>query len=76
MWSEDFQILCVSQGRIHGKTHGCKQSLLNIKKGKYKGEHGGAQVEAGSQECVFLSSCAFKNYNNLWEGRNQVIPIQ
>jgi hypothetical protein len=30
------------------------KSLLKVKEGKYKGEHGEAQVEAGSQENVFL----------------------
>jgi hypothetical protein len=42
------------RGRIHGRTHGYKGSLLNVRKGKYKGEHGGAQVESASQEGVFL----------------------
>jgi hypothetical protein len=41
-------------GRIHGRIHGCKGSLLKVKEGKYKGKHGEAQVEAGSQESVFL----------------------
>jgi hypothetical protein len=36
-----FFVLC---GRIHGRTCGCKGSLLKVREGKYKGEHGGAQV--------------------------------
>jgi hypothetical protein len=63
----DFQILCVSPGRIHGRTRGYKWSLLKVGKGKYKGEHGGGQEESGG---------TFKTYADLWEGRNKVIPIQ
>jgi hypothetical protein len=37
-------------GRIHGRTHGCKWSLLKIRNGKYKGKHGGAQVGSGCRE--------------------------
>jgi hypothetical protein len=44
---ENFQILCVPPGRINGRTHGCKWSLLKVRKGKYKGEQGSAQVESG-----------------------------
>jgi hypothetical protein len=35
-------------------THGCKGNLLKIKEEKYKGENGGAQVEARSPENMFL----------------------
>jgi hypothetical protein len=28
-------------GRIHGRTHGCKWSLLKVREGKYKREHEG-----------------------------------
>jgi hypothetical protein len=41
LWSEDFQILCVPQGRIHGRTCGYKWSLLKVREAKYKREHGG-----------------------------------
>jgi hypothetical protein len=37
-------------GRIHFRTPGCKGSLSNSREGKYKAEHGGAQVESGGQE--------------------------
>jgi hypothetical protein len=43
LWSEDFQILCVPQGRIHHRTHGYKCRLLKVRKGKYKGEYGGCR---------------------------------
>jgi hypothetical protein len=33
-------------GRIYHRMHGCKWSLLKVRKGKYKGEHGGVQVES------------------------------
>jgi hypothetical protein len=39
--SEDFQILCVPPERIHGRTRGCKVSLLGVREEKYKGKHGG-----------------------------------
>jgi hypothetical protein len=29
-------------GRIHGRTQGCKWSLLKVREEKYKMEHGGA----------------------------------
>jgi hypothetical protein len=33
---------------------GCKWSLLKVREEKYKGNRGGAQVEAGSQESIHL----------------------
>jgi hypothetical protein len=50
---EDFQSLCV-HGRIHGRTHGCKWRLFEVREGKYKREHGGAQVVSGGRECAGL----------------------
>jgi hypothetical protein len=44
----------VLHGRIHGRTYGCKRSVLKVREAKHKGKHGEAQVEAGSQESVFL----------------------
>jgi hypothetical protein len=41
-------------GRIHFRTHGCKWNLLKVRKGKYKEEHGGTQVESGDQESWLL----------------------
>jgi hypothetical protein len=41
-------------GRIHSRPRGCKWSLLKVRKGKYKGEHGGAQVEPGGQESMIF----------------------
>jgi hypothetical protein len=38
----------------HGRTHGCKGSLLKGREEKYRGKHVGAQVEAESQGRVFL----------------------
>jgi hypothetical protein len=72
---EDFQILCVSSGRIHGRICGSKGSLLKVREEKCKREHCGVQVEFGDR--VFFSSPdTFKTYANLWKGRSQVIPIQ
>jgi hypothetical protein len=42
-------------GRIHHRTHVMgKWSLLKIRKGKYKRDGGGAQVESGDQKSVLL----------------------
>jgi hypothetical protein len=43
--------------RLLGETY--KESLLKIREEKHKGKHGGAQVEAGSQESVFLPFMCF-----------------
>jgi hypothetical protein len=50
--------------------------FIKFREGKYKGEHGRSQVEAGSQDSVllFCSSGAFETYRKLWEVENQVIP--
>jgi hypothetical protein len=68
--SEDFQILCVPCGRIHGRTPGCN-SLLKVRKGNYKRERG---VTGGSrkQRVSFSLPGAFKTYANLKEGKNLV----
>jgi hypothetical protein len=49
--STNFFVLC---GRIHGRTHGYKWSLLKVREEKYKGKHGWPQVEIGSLESMFL----------------------
>jgi hypothetical protein len=41
-------------GRIHYRTCECKWSLLKVRKGKYKRENGGAQVESGGKENMLL----------------------
>jgi hypothetical protein len=43
--------LCPTE-RIHGRTRGCKWSLLKVRDGKYKREHAGTQVESGGRESV------------------------
>jgi hypothetical protein len=58
---EDYKILCIQVGRIHGRTCGCKESLLKVRKRKYKGKNGEAQVEARSQDSMFLLFRCFKN---------------
>jgi hypothetical protein len=69
-------MLYVLPGRIHGRTCGRKWSLLKVRGGNYKREHDGAQLESGGREDVcFSSPDIFKAYANVWEGRNQVIPI-
>jgi hypothetical protein len=54
-------------GRIHHKTHEYKWSLLKVRKGQYKGEHAGAQVESGDR-ARFSFSGTSTTYANLWEG--------
>jgi hypothetical protein len=49
------------KGRIHHRTYGCKWSLLEVSRGKYKGEHGGAQVESEGQESRLLFFRCFLN---------------
>jgi hypothetical protein len=45
--------------------NGYKWSLLKVRKGKCKGEHGETQVEsAGVESMFFCSSGAFKTYDN------------
>jgi hypothetical protein len=41
-------------GRIHDRTHGYKWSSLKVREEKYKRKHGEAQVEARSQDSMFL----------------------
>jgi hypothetical protein len=44
--------LSVLPGRTHGRTCGCKWSLLKVRKGTYKKEHGRAQVEFGGRDII------------------------
>jgi hypothetical protein len=64
---------CVPQGRIHDRTHGYKWSLLKVREGKYKREHGG-NLEAEEESASLLQ--VLLKLTNLEEERNQVIPIQ
>jgi hypothetical protein len=41
-------------GRIHRRTRGHKWSLLKVREGKYKGEHGEVQVGSGGGEKELL----------------------
>jgi hypothetical protein len=66
LWHERFQA-------EHMCVNGVYQMLW---KGKYKGEHARVEVESTCKERCFSFSGAFKTYPNLWEGRNQEIPIQ
>jgi hypothetical protein len=43
-------------GRMHGRAHGCKWSLLKVREGNAKGSMVGAQVESGGLEHVLLFS--------------------
>jgi hypothetical protein len=45
-------------GRIRARTRGCKWNLLKFGGQKYKGKHGGAQLEA---ERVFVLFRCFEN---------------
>jgi hypothetical protein len=51
-------------------------SLFKVREGRHKGEHGGDQVESGGQESVLPFLGTFKTYACLWEGLNQLVPIQ
>jgi hypothetical protein len=53
-------MLRVLGGTIHGRTHRCKESLLKFREGKYKKEHGGAQVDSGGREGVSLLDVLLK----------------
>jgi hypothetical protein len=44
-------VLC---GRIYGRTHECTGGLLKVRERKYKGDHGGAQVEFGGRESMLF----------------------
>jgi hypothetical protein len=51
-------------GRIHGRTRGCKWSLLKDREGKYKGNIV-EQVDSGGQESCFSVLGVFRIYANL-----------
>jgi hypothetical protein len=73
------KILLCPRGRTHPRTNGNKWSLLNLLKfreGKYRGEHGGGQLELEAKRVSFCSSGVFKTYHNLREGGKKEIPIQ
>jgi hypothetical protein len=67
---EDFQILCVPLGS------GYKWSLLQVREGNYKREHGGPRWKLEAETVCISSPGAFKTYADLWERRNPVILIQ
>jgi hypothetical protein len=46
------------------------------REGKYKREHGRHRWNVEAERACVSSLGAFKNYNNLWEGRSQVIHIK
>jgi hypothetical protein len=55
---EDFQILCVLWRRIHHRTHGCKWSLLKVREGKRKREHGGHRhLQEERKRMLLFSRC-------------------
>jgi hypothetical protein len=75
--------------RIHGRTCGCKWSLLKVRKEKYKGEHGWPGGAWGQRIC-FCSSSVFKSmergepgeshpiiseYGGTWEFPSQVRAV-
>jgi hypothetical protein len=45
-------------------------------KGNTKGNMVGPRWNLEAERACFSSPGVFKTYTNLWEGRNQVIPIQ
>jgi hypothetical protein len=57
------------------RTHGCKGSLLKVRKGKYKGELGGHRWSLPAERC-FCSSGALKTYANPWEGEKKIYTLQ
>jgi hypothetical protein len=56
-WWEDFQILCVPQGRIHGRTCGCKWSFLKVREGKYKRGTVGPRWNLEAESVLLFSRC-------------------
>jgi hypothetical protein len=58
------------------RTCGCKWSLLKVREGNYKREHGGPSWDLEAEKACFSSPGAFKTFANLWEGRNLVVPNQ
>jgi hypothetical protein len=60
MAGADFQILCVPPGRTHGRTHGYKGSLLNVRERKYKREPGGRRWSLPAErERASVVSCFY-----------------
>jgi hypothetical protein len=64
----------VPYGKIHGRTLGCKGSLLKVRKEK-KGSIVGTGAVCQQRVC-FCFPGAFQTYANPGERQNQVIPIQ
>jgi hypothetical protein len=62
------------RGRIHGRTCGCKWSLLKGKQNS-KGNMVEPRWKLEAKSPCFCFSGAFKTHHNLWEGEDQVIPI-
>jgi hypothetical protein len=58
-------------GRIHGRTHGCKWNLLKVREEKYKGKHGGAQVEVRRLEHVSALRVLLKTMITSGKGRTK-----
>jgi hypothetical protein len=52
----------VSHGRIHGRTCGCKGSLLKVREEKYKREHGGHRWSLLAERVSFSFLGTFKNF--------------
>jgi hypothetical protein len=61
---------------LQNACHGYKWSLLNVRKGNTKGSFMEPRWNLEAKRVYFCSSGALKTYDNLWEGRNQVIFIQ
>jgi hypothetical protein len=88
LWSGDFQNSCVPQGRIHGKTRGCKWSLLKFREGNYKREHGGCRWNLEAERASLLQvllklmltygkgGARWFPSNNHWVGGVWVVPSQ
>jgi hypothetical protein len=58
--SEDFPYSLCPVGRIHGGTHGCKESLLKVRKGKYEREHAGCRRNLRQREHASLLQVLLK----------------
>jgi hypothetical protein len=48
--------------RIQGRIRGYKWSLLKVREGKYKKEHGGCRWNLQAERACFSSLGAFKTY--------------
>jgi hypothetical protein len=62
--------LCPARKKPWQVTRGCKQTLLKVREGNYKREHGGPRWKLEAEIACFSFLGAFKTNADLWEGKN------